>query len=83
IMGIIGGVLTYPAIVTMASGKATSTLLGMGINANFFGLPVKKPPTAAPILAVTKARPYFKLIPYMAGSVTPQKAEIVAGQASS
>ena len=40
IMGIIGGVLTYPAIVTMASGKATSTLLGMGINANFFGLPV-------------------------------------------
>ncbi|MBS0937789.1 glucose PTS transporter subunit IIA [Lactiplantibacillus plantarum] len=40
IMGIIGGVLTYPAIVTMASGKATSMFLGMGINANFFGLPV-------------------------------------------
>ncbi|MBS0953460.1 glucose PTS transporter subunit IIA [Lactiplantibacillus plantarum] len=40
IMGIIGGVLTYPAIVTMASGKVTSMFLGMGINANFFGLPV-------------------------------------------
>jgi len=40
IMGIIGGVLTYPAIVTMASGKAMGTFLGMGINADFFGLPI-------------------------------------------
>ncbi|MFD1420310.1 glucose PTS transporter subunit IIA [Lactiplantibacillus songbeiensis] len=41
IMGIVGGVLTYPAIVAIAStGKVTSHLLGMGINADFFGLPV-------------------------------------------
>ncbi|VDG23975.1 glucose PTS transporter subunit IIA [Lactiplantibacillus mudanjiangensis] len=41
IMGIVGGVLTYPAIVGIATtGKVTSHLLGMGINANFFGLPV-------------------------------------------
>ena len=41
IMGIIGGVLTYPTIVAIAStGKVTSHLLGMGINADFFGLPV-------------------------------------------
>jgi len=40
IMGIIGGVLTYPAIVTMAAGKTMGTFLGMGINADFFGLPV-------------------------------------------
>jgi len=41
IMGIVGGVLTYPAIVAIATtGKVTSHLLGMGINADFFGLPV-------------------------------------------
>mgnify|MGYP003361757932 FL=1 len=40
IMGIIGGVLTYPALVTMASGKAISSILGMSVNATFFGLPV-------------------------------------------
>lgn len=41
IMGIIGGVLTYPTIVAIATtGKVTSHLLGMGINATFFGLPV-------------------------------------------
>ncbi|KLD61494.1 hypothetical protein WP50_01890 [Lactiplantibacillus plantarum] len=41
IMGIIGGVLTYPAIVSMATtGKVTGHLLGMAINANFFGIPV-------------------------------------------
>ena len=41
IMGIIGGVLTYPAIVGMATtGKVTGHLLGMAINANFFGIPV-------------------------------------------
>ncbi|BDZ29761.1 glucose PTS transporter subunit IIA [Lactiplantibacillus sp. WILCCON 0030] len=40
IMGIIGGVLTYPALVTMASGKAIGSVLGMSINATFFGLPV-------------------------------------------
>ncbi|WP_237756523.1 glucose PTS transporter subunit IIA, partial [Lactiplantibacillus herbarum] len=41
IMGIVGGVLTYPAIVGIAtSGKVTSHLLGMAINANFFGIPV-------------------------------------------
>lgn len=40
IMGIIGGVLTYPSIVAIATkGKVVSTLFGMGINANFFGLP--------------------------------------------
>ncbi|CAM3187813.1 glucose PTS transporter subunit IIA [Lactiplantibacillus plajomi] len=40
IMGIVGGVLTYPSIVALAGGKATSTILGMGVNADFFGLPV-------------------------------------------
>ncbi|WP_056952634.1 PTS transporter subunit EIIC, partial [Lactiplantibacillus pentosus] len=41
IMGIVGGVLTYPAIVGMATtGKVTGHLLGMAINANFFGIPV-------------------------------------------
>lgn len=41
IMGIIGGVLTYPAIVGMATtGKVTGQLLGMAVNADFFGLPV-------------------------------------------
>src|SRR5699024_9313693 len=45
--------------------------------------PVIKPPTAADSEAIKKMRPYFKLMPYMAGSVTPQKAEIAAGPASS
>lgn len=41
IMGIVGGVLTYPSLVTIAaSGKTLSTFLGMTINADFFGLPV-------------------------------------------
>lgn len=41
IMGIVGGVLTYPSIIALATGgKVTSHLLGMAINADFFGLPV-------------------------------------------
>ncbi|RRK10636.1 PTS beta-glucoside transporter subunit IIABC [Lactiplantibacillus garii] len=41
IMGIVGGVLTYPTIVGLASGgKVTGHLLGMAINADFFGIPV-------------------------------------------
>ena len=40
IMGIIGGVLTYPTLITMASGKTLSTFMGMAINGSFFGLPV-------------------------------------------
>lgn len=43
--------------------------------------PVSSPPTAPPIEAVMKIRPYLRLRPYMAGSVTPQKAEMVAGAA--
>ncbi|MQS96958.1 glucose PTS transporter subunit IIA [Companilactobacillus halodurans] len=37
IMGVIGGVLAYPTLVTLAS-KTTSTQ--MNINANFFGIPI-------------------------------------------
>lgn len=41
IMGIVGGVLTYPSLVSIAaSGKTISTFMGMSINASFFGLPV-------------------------------------------
>ncbi|RRK10409.1 PTS beta-glucoside transporter subunit IIABC [Lactiplantibacillus garii] len=41
IMGIVGGVLAYPSIVAIAAnGKTLSTLFGMTINADFFGLPV-------------------------------------------
>lgn len=41
IMGIVGGVLTYPSIIALATGgKVTGHLLGMAINADFFGLPV-------------------------------------------
>lgn len=41
IMGIVGGVLTYPSIVAIAGGsKALGSFLGMSINADFFGLPV-------------------------------------------
>ena len=43
--------------------------------------PVSRPPTAPPMEAVMNTRPYLRLRPYMAGSVTPQKAEIVAGPA--
>ena len=44
--------------------------------------PVSRPPTAPPIDAVMKTRPYLRLRPYIAGSVTPHMAEIVAGPAS-
>ncbi|WP_370447190.1 glucose PTS transporter subunit IIA [Lactobacillus sp. CBA3605] len=41
IMGIIGGVLTYPTLVSIAGGgKTLGTFLGMSVNASFFGLPV-------------------------------------------
>lgn len=41
IVGIIGAFLIYPSIAKIATaGKVTGTVLGMGINANFFGLPV-------------------------------------------
>ena len=37
--------------------------------------PAMKQPTVLPILAVQKTCPYFKLIPYIAGSVTPANPE--------
>ena len=41
IVGIIGAFLIYPSIAQIATaGKVSGTLLGMSINANFFGLPV-------------------------------------------
>ncbi|RXT58008.1 glucose PTS transporter subunit IIA [Lacticaseibacillus chiayiensis] len=41
IVGIIGAFLIYPSIAKIATaGKVSGTLLGMGINASFFGLPV-------------------------------------------
>lgn len=39
IVAIIGGVITYPAIIKLAEGDASSSLLGMPLNADFFGLP--------------------------------------------
>lgn len=39
IVSIIGGVLAYPSIVEIASGGGQSSILGMQLNANFFGLP--------------------------------------------
>ena len=44
--------------------------------------PATPAPIAAPIEDMIKTRTYFKLIPYIAGSVTPQKAEIAAGAES-
>ena len=41
IVGIIGAFLIYPSIAKIATaGKVSGTLLGMGVNASFFGLPV-------------------------------------------
>lgn len=39
IVSIIGGVLAYPSIVEIAKGEGTSSILGMPINAEFFGIP--------------------------------------------
>ena len=39
IVSIIGGVLAYPSIVEIASGEAERSILGMPLNAEFFGLP--------------------------------------------
>ena len=44
-------------------------------NISTFNSPAIKPPTAPPILAIQNTRPYFKLIPYIAGSVTPAKPD--------
>lgn len=64
IMGIVGGVLTYPAIVSLASGgKVTGHLLGMAINADFFGLPVH-------VAAYT-----YSIFPMIAGAWLASKLE--------
>ena len=39
IVSIIGGVLAYPSLVEMSSGEAERSVLGMSLNAEFFGLP--------------------------------------------
>lgn len=39
IVSIIGGVLAYPSIVEIASGEGERSILGMSLNAEFFGLP--------------------------------------------
>ncbi|WKF85096.1 glucose PTS transporter subunit IIA [Lacticaseibacillus pantheris] len=44
IVAIIGAFLIYPSLVSIyTSGKFTGTMLGMGINSNFFGIPVHIP----------------------------------------
>lgn len=44
IVAIIGAFLIYPSLVqVVASGKFTGTMLGMGINSNFFGIPIHIP----------------------------------------
>jgi PTS system beta-glucosides-specific IIC component len=43
IVGVIGAVLTYPAIVAMAKGAAIMTLVGVPMNASFFGIPIHIP----------------------------------------
>lgn len=41
IMGIIGGVLVYPSLIGIATGKVvTGHLLGMVLNTNLFGIPI-------------------------------------------
>ncbi|AMV62930.1 PTS system, trehalose-specific IIB component [Pediococcus damnosus] len=41
IMAIIGGVLVYPSLFSIATGtKTTGTFLGMALNTNLFGLPI-------------------------------------------
>ena len=39
IVAIIGGVLTYPDVLTLAEKKGDTAILGMSLNADFFGLP--------------------------------------------
>ncbi|OAX52532.1 PTS beta-glucoside transporter subunit IIABC [Rothia kristinae] len=39
IVSIVGGVLAYPTLVEMAAGEGQRSLLGMSLNAEFFGLP--------------------------------------------
>lgn len=39
IVSIVGGVLAYPTLVDMASKSGDKSLLGMSLNAEFFGLP--------------------------------------------
>lgn len=39
IVSIVGGVLAYPSIVQIAAGEGSRSILGMPINAEFFGLP--------------------------------------------
>jgi beta-glucoside specific PTS system component len=39
IVAIIGGVLTYPDVLTLAGKKSDTAILGMSLNADFFGLP--------------------------------------------
>jgi PTS system beta-glucosides-specific IIC component len=39
IVAIIGGVLTYPSLVEISEGEGGSSILGMPLNAEFFGLP--------------------------------------------
>ncbi len=55
------------------------------VNPHMFTLnrPVSRPPAAPPTDAVMNARPYFRLRPYMAGSVMPEKAARLADPASS
>ena len=39
IVAIIGGVLTYPDVLTLAEKKGDTAILGISLNADFFGLP--------------------------------------------
>lgn len=39
IVAIVGGVLCYPSLVELSEGEGNHTLLGMSLNADFFGLP--------------------------------------------
>lgn len=69
VVAIIGGVLTYPSIVAAAGVEGQQKILGMGVNADFFGIPyhlAKYPYSIFPIIVAAwlaaRLEPWLKRV---------------------
>ncbi|RNE48917.1 glucose PTS transporter subunit IIA [Corynebacterium alimapuense] len=85
IVAIIGGVLVYPTLVEMSATEGTSSIMGMSLNSEFFGIPLHMPSYSYSIFPIivaawlaSRIEPWLKrVIPNMVRMIFLPLAEVV------
>lgn len=77
IVSIVGGVLCYPSIVELAGGDSRGSLLGVPINADFFGLPYNMASYTYSIFPIIAAAWFASLIEPWLKKVIPNMIRMI------